>query len=73
MTDKELKQNIKSALIDTSIALHNTPTVCKSSYIIPEIIDLYRNNNDDFINLYRKSKLNSTKFLMNILMTLECK
>jgi len=73
MMDKELKQNIKNALIDTSFALHNTPTVCKSSYIIPEIIDLYRNNNDDFINLYRKSKLNSIKLLMNILMILECK
>ena len=40
---KECKNPIKKAIELTAIQLHNTPTVCKNSYIDPKIIELATN------------------------------
>ena len=71
-TDKELKRDIKNALLITSTHLHNTPAVCKKSYILPDIISLYLENNQDFVKIIGQYKGNSTRTLLKILSTLEC-
>ena len=71
-TDKELKRDIKNALLITSTHLHNTPTVCKKSYILPEIISLYLENYQEFIKITGNYKGNCTKILLKILSTLQC-
>ena len=40
---RDCKNPIKRAIELTAIQLHNTPTVCKNSYIDPKIIELAQN------------------------------
>ncbi|SFN39659.1 DNA topoisomerase-1 [Bizionia echini] len=49
---KELDKNIKDAVIKVSERLGNTPSVARSSYIDPRVIDEY--NNGKTINFFKK-------------------
>ncbi len=49
---KELDKNIKEAVIKVSERLGNTPSVARSSYIDPRVIDEY--NNGKTINFFKK-------------------
>jgi DNA topoisomerase-1 len=70
--ERKLKRDINNALKITSLHLHNTPSVCKKSYILPEIISLYSQNNQNFTKLKERYKNNSEKILLKILSTLKC-
>jgi DNA topoisomerase-1 len=67
-SDKKLKlrkKMIKEAIKNTAIKLHNTPAVCKSSYIFKSIVNSIE---DGFINLsIFKKNFNSEALLKNIM------
>ena len=61
LDEKETKKLLRESIKNTSILLHNTPIVCKNSYILKNIIDQIQNNN--FINDLKYNKINYEKFL----------
>tara|TARA_Y100001935_G_C17311472_1_gene516754 strand:- start:11541 stop:12494 length:954 start_codon:yes stop_codon:yes gene_type:complete len=49
---KELMKNknseLKKCIENVSIKLHNTPTICKSNYLDPELMEFYKNDKEGF-------------------------
>lgn len=49
---KELMKNnnteLKKCIENVSIKLHNTPAICKSNYLDPELIEFYKNDKEGF-------------------------
>ena len=49
---KELMKNknseLKKCIESVSIKLHNTPAICKSNYLDPELMEFYKNDKDGF-------------------------
>ena len=49
---KELMKNknseLKKCIENVSIKLHNTPTICKSNYLDPELMEFYKNDREGF-------------------------
>lgn len=49
---KELMKNknseLKKCIENVSLKLHNTPTICKSNYLDPELMDFYKNDKEGF-------------------------
>lgn len=42
---------IRQALVDVSAVLHNTPTVCRQSYVHPAVFDAYRDDHPMFTTM----------------------
>tara|TARA_B110000285_G_scaffold85376_1_gene97935 strand:- start:197 stop:1150 length:954 start_codon:yes stop_codon:yes gene_type:complete len=51
---KELTKNktseLKKCIENVAIKLHNTPSICKSNYLDPELLEFYKNDSDGFRN-----------------------
>jgi len=49
---KELMKNknseLKKCIENVSLKLHNTPTICKSNYLDPELMEFYKNDKEGF-------------------------
>lgn len=49
---KELMKNknseLKKCIENVSVKLHNTPTICKSNYLDPELMEFYKNDKEGF-------------------------
>jgi DNA topoisomerase-1 len=60
------KKTIRLAIIDTSTALHNTPYVCKNSYIYKNILQHIQDNERIFLNIF-KNNIKNEDFLKKIL------
>lgn len=45
---KNQNSEIKKCIESVSIKLHNTPAICKSNYLDPELIEFYNNDKDGF-------------------------
>lgn len=49
---KELMKNknseLKKCIENVSVKLHNTPTICKSNYLDPELMEFYKNDPEGF-------------------------
>lgn len=46
---KHQNSELKKCIENVSIKLHNTPTICKSNYLDPELIEFYKNDKEGFI------------------------
>ena len=60
------KKTIRLAIIDTATALHNTPYVCKNSYIYKNIIDHIQDDEKIFLNVF-KNNIKNEDFVKKIL------
>tara|TARA_B110000495_G_C23000218_1_gene590165 strand:+ start:87 stop:1058 length:972 start_codon:yes stop_codon:yes gene_type:complete len=71
--DKNKKNIVKECITNVSKRLHNTYSVCKSNYIDPELVNLYEEDPERFIDLFGKGKYSKemiyqkyVEFLQNI-------
>jgi DNA topoisomerase I len=51
----EIKKNIKDSIEITAKTIQHTPSICKSSYIYDEIIEIYKKNSKYFYNNKNKN------------------
>lgn len=47
---KNKKTELKDCIKNVSIKLHNTPAICKSNYLDPELMEFYKNDPEGFKN-----------------------
>lgn len=50
--------SLKKSIEYVSSKLHNTPSVCKSNYLDPKLINFYENNPSQFINMFKNNHRN---------------
>ena len=70
--ESEIKQVIKQSIEDVACKLHNTPSVCRSNYIDPEIINFFSFGPDKFLSFFKvKGGLTKEKVQKKYLQFLE--
>ena len=52
---------MKKSIKVVATRLHNTPGVCKSNYLDPELITLFLENPNKFMNQFNAKKINKDK------------
>lgn len=69
------KKIVRNAIIQTSILLHNTPSVCRSSYIFKNIVTGFEENPKWINQVYamNRHKMNFEKYLTKLLLQNELK
>ena len=61
------KKMIRKAIQKTAEALHNTPSICKSSYIYKKIIEMFENNKNHIFKKIIKKDISFEALLSNLL------
>lgn len=66
-SNKKIEENIKEAFRLSAETLKHTKAISKKSYVMNDIVNLYRNNTQYFVSLAENPKMSSRESLLSIL------